>query len=126
MILRLGAIPQFVTISALIASSHIGEIIYRLNGAMDSRRTPKQVGETAMQIAFYAGWPNAFSALPVVKDVFKKRAHEPLLDLTEQIQGTKFLAWFVLQSVGRAPTSRLLLFEDTQFNQLVDVSEGCA
>lgn len=24
-------------------------------------------------IAFYAGWPNAFSALPVAKDVFEKR-----------------------------------------------------
>jgi len=24
-------------------------------------------------IAFYAGWPNAFSALPVVKEVFEKR-----------------------------------------------------
>jgi 4-carboxymuconolactone decarboxylase len=25
-------------------------------------------------IAFYAGWPNAFSAAPVVKDVLEKRA----------------------------------------------------
>jgi 4-carboxymuconolactone decarboxylase len=25
------------------------------------------------QLAFYAGWPNVFSALPVVKDVFEKR-----------------------------------------------------
>jgi 4-carboxymuconolactone decarboxylase len=25
------------------------------------------------QLAFYAGWPNVFSALPVVKDVLDKR-----------------------------------------------------
>jgi len=25
------------------------------------------------QLAFYAGWPNVFSALPVVKSVFEKR-----------------------------------------------------
>jgi len=25
------------------------------------------------QLAFYAGWPNVFSALPVVKDVLEKR-----------------------------------------------------
>ena len=24
---------------------------------------------------FYAGWPNVFSALPVMKDVFEKRPH---------------------------------------------------
>jgi hypothetical protein len=24
-------------------------------------------------LTFYAGWPNAFSALPVVKEVFEKR-----------------------------------------------------
>jgi 4-carboxymuconolactone decarboxylase len=24
-------------------------------------------------LAFYAGWPNAFSAVPIVKDVFDKR-----------------------------------------------------
>ena len=24
-------------------------------------------------LAFYAGWPNVFSALPVVKEVFEKR-----------------------------------------------------
>ncbi|MGY4285031.1 alkylhydroperoxidase/carboxymuconolactone decarboxylase family protein YurZ [Bradyrhizobium sp. LM2.7] len=26
-------------------------------------------------LAFYAGWPNAFSAAPVVKDVIEKRPH---------------------------------------------------
>jgi 4-carboxymuconolactone decarboxylase len=26
-------------------------------------------------LAFYAGWPNAFSALPVLKDVFEKRPY---------------------------------------------------
>jgi 4-carboxymuconolactone decarboxylase len=25
------------------------------------------------QLAFYAGWPNVFSAMPVFKDVFAKR-----------------------------------------------------
>jgi 4-carboxymuconolactone decarboxylase len=25
------------------------------------------------QLAFYAGWPNVFSALPIAKDVFEKR-----------------------------------------------------
>jgi 4-carboxymuconolactone decarboxylase len=26
-------------------------------------------------LAFYVGWPNVFSAMPVAKDVFEKRPH---------------------------------------------------
>jgi hypothetical protein len=33
----------------------------------------KDRSEVVTHIAFYAGWPNAFSALPVVKEVFEKR-----------------------------------------------------
>jgi 4-carboxymuconolactone decarboxylase len=33
-----------------------------------------EAGEIVSHLAFYAGWPNAFSAAPVVKDIFEKRA----------------------------------------------------
>jgi alkylhydroperoxidase/carboxymuconolactone decarboxylase family protein YurZ len=35
--------------------------------------TQAQVSEVLTHLAFYAGWPNAFSALPIVKEVFEKR-----------------------------------------------------
>jgi threonine dehydrogenase-like Zn-dependent dehydrogenase len=35
--------------------------------------TPAQASEVLTHLAFYAGWSNAFSALPVVKEVFEKR-----------------------------------------------------
>ena len=38
---------------------------------MDNGLTQTQAAEMVTQLAFYAGWPNAFSALPVVKDVFE-------------------------------------------------------
>jgi 4-carboxymuconolactone decarboxylase len=41
---------------------------------MDAGLTKAQASEMLTQLAFYAGWPNAFSALPVVKDVFAHRA----------------------------------------------------
>lgn len=66
---------SLVTVSALIASGHVAQITYHLNRAMDNGLTQEQAGEVVTQLAFYAGWPNAFSALPVVKDVFEKRAH---------------------------------------------------
>ena len=41
----------------------------------DVVRFPKDCadGEAIAHLAFYVGWPNAFSALPVAKDVFEKR-----------------------------------------------------
>jgi len=44
-----------------------------LNRAMDNGLTPAQASEVLTHIAFYAGWPNAFSALPVTKEVLEKR-----------------------------------------------------
>jgi alkylhydroperoxidase/carboxymuconolactone decarboxylase family protein YurZ len=32
-----------------------------------------EAGEVIAHMAFYAGWPNAFSAVPVAKDEFEKR-----------------------------------------------------
>jgi 4-carboxymuconolactone decarboxylase len=66
---------SLVTVSALIASGQVAQISYHLNRAMDNGLTQEQAGEVLTHLAFYAGWPNAFSALPVVKDVFEKRPH---------------------------------------------------
>jgi 4-carboxymuconolactone decarboxylase len=64
---------SLVTVSALIASGQVEQIPYHLNRAMDHGLTQKQAGEVVTHLAFYAGWPNAFSALPVAKEVFEKR-----------------------------------------------------
>ena len=60
---------SLVTVSALIASGQVAQIAYHLNRAMDNGLTQTQAAEMATHLAFYAGWPNAFSALPVLKDV---------------------------------------------------------
>jgi 4-carboxymuconolactone decarboxylase len=57
----------------LIASGQVAQITYHLNRAMDNGLTQSQASEVLTHVAFYAGWPNAFSALPVVKEVFEKR-----------------------------------------------------
>src|SRR6516162_3611731 len=66
---------SLVTVSALIASGQSAQITYHMNRAMDNGLTPEEAGEVVTHLAFYAGWPNAFSALPVVKDVIEKRPH---------------------------------------------------
>jgi 4-carboxymuconolactone decarboxylase len=64
---------SLVTVSALIASGQVAQITYHLNRAMDNGLTQSQAAEVITHLAFYVGWPNAFSALPVAKDVFEKR-----------------------------------------------------
>nr|WP_245331796.1 carboxymuconolactone decarboxylase family protein [Bradyrhizobium sp. NAS80.1] len=66
---------SLVTVSALIATGQVAQITYHLNRAMDNGLTPDEAGEVLGHLAFYAGWPNAFSAAPVVKDVIEKRPH---------------------------------------------------
>ena len=65
---------SLVTVSALIASGQVQQIPYHLNRAMDNGLTQEQAAEVVTHLAFYVGWPNAFSALPVAKDVFAKRS----------------------------------------------------
>lgn len=64
---------SLVTVSALIASGQVAQVPFHLNKAMDSGLTQAQASEVLTQLAFYAGWPNVFSALPVAKEVFEKR-----------------------------------------------------
>lgn len=74
--LRPGLAPRdrsLVTVSALVATGQVAQITYHLNRAMDSGLTREEAGEVVGHLAFYAGWPNAFSAAPVVKDVIEKR-----------------------------------------------------
>lgn len=74
--LRPDLIPRdrsLVTVSALIASGQVAQIPYHLNRAMDNGLTKEQASEVLTHIAFYAGWPNVFSALPVAKGVFEGR-----------------------------------------------------
>lgn len=76
--LRPGLAPRdrsLVTVSALIATGQVAQITYHLTRAMDNGLTRDEAGEVLGHLAFYAGWSNAFSAAPVVKDVVEKRSH---------------------------------------------------
>lgn len=74
--LRPGLAPRdrsLVTVSALVATGQVGQVAYHLNRAMDKGLTEAQASEALTQLAFYAGWPKVFSAMPVFKDVFAQR-----------------------------------------------------
>jgi 4-carboxymuconolactone decarboxylase len=74
--LRPGLAPRdrsLVTVSALVAAGQVAQITYHVNRAMDNGLTQQEAGEVLGHLAYYAGWPNAFSAAPVVKEVIEKR-----------------------------------------------------
>ena len=64
---------SLVTVSALVASGQVAQMSYHLNRAMENGLTQLEASEVFTQLAFYAGWPSVFSALPVAKEVFEKR-----------------------------------------------------
>ncbi len=66
---------SLVTVAALVANGQAAQISYHLNKAMDNGLTQQQAAELITHLAFYAGWPNVFSALPVAKEVFENRPH---------------------------------------------------
>jgi 4-carboxymuconolactone decarboxylase len=74
---RPGLAPRdrsLVTVSSLIASGQSAQITYHLNRAMNNGLTAEEAGEVVAHTAFYAGWPNAFSASTVVGEVLRNRA----------------------------------------------------
>lgn len=64
---------SLVTVSALIASGQFAQLQGHLGIAMNNGLTQAEAAEAITHLAFYVGWPNVFSALPVAKEVFEKR-----------------------------------------------------
>ena len=60
--------------SSQIAAGQVAQIPFHLNRGMDNGLTQAQSAELLTHLAFYAGWPNVMSAVPVVKGVFESRA----------------------------------------------------
>ncbi|KKX23737.1 carboxymuconolactone decarboxylase family protein [Rhizobium sp. LC145] len=66
---------SLITVVALIASGQVAQMPYHLNRAMDNGLTREEVGGVLAHAAFYTGWPNVFTALPVAKEVLEKRSN---------------------------------------------------
>ena len=64
---------SLVTVSALIALNRPDQLRSHLARARDNGVTQEEVVEVITHLAFYAGWPNAVTAIAVAKDVFQKR-----------------------------------------------------
>jgi 4-carboxymuconolactone decarboxylase len=63
-----------VTVSALVATGRVAQLTSHINLGMDNGLTQAQIAGAITHLAFYSGWPNAMSAVPVANEVFGKRA----------------------------------------------------
>jgi 4-carboxymuconolactone decarboxylase len=64
---------SIITVSALITRNQTIGMLHYFNKALDSGVTPGELSEIITHVAFYVGWPNAFSAVAVAKDIFVQR-----------------------------------------------------
>lgn len=64
---------SLVTVSSLVANGQSAQVTFHLNRAMDNGLTKEEASEALTQLAFYANWPNVFSAMPVFQQVFDSR-----------------------------------------------------
>lgn len=63
---------SLVTVAALIAMNRPDQLRSHIARARANGVSKEEVVETITQMAFYAGWPNAVSALAVAREVFQQ------------------------------------------------------
>ena len=63
---------SLVTVSALIAMNRPDQLRSHLVRARENGLTEDELVEAITHLAFYAGWPNAVTAVAAARDAFKK------------------------------------------------------
>jgi 4-carboxymuconolactone decarboxylase len=62
---------SLVTVAALLTGGNAEQLTFHLQYAKDNGGTEQELIEVITHLAFYAGWPKAFSAMAVAKQVFR-------------------------------------------------------
>jgi 4-carboxymuconolactone decarboxylase len=62
---------SLVTVAALLTGGNAEQLTFHLQYAKDNGVTEEELIEAITHLAFYAGWPKAFSAMNVAKQVFR-------------------------------------------------------
>ncbi len=62
---------SLVTIASLISLYRTNELPFHLRKALENGLTRDEIVETITQLAFYAGWPPAMTALQIARKIFE-------------------------------------------------------
>ena len=63
---------SLITVAALVALNRPDQLRFHLPNAVKNGVKEKELIEVITHLAFYAGWPNAMSAMTVAKEIFSK------------------------------------------------------
>lgn len=72
---------SLITITALIASGAFEQLPVHLQRGKENGLTGKEVSESITHLSFYVGWPKAWSAFMLAKDIFKDEEMDVPQDL---------------------------------------------
>ncbi len=70
---RPGLSPRdrsLITVASLVALYRVNELPGHLNRALDNGVTKDELVEAITHLAFYSGWPTAFTAMRIAKEIF--------------------------------------------------------
>ncbi|MEW2621317.1 carboxymuconolactone decarboxylase family protein [Streptomyces sp. NPDC048106] len=65
---------SLVTVSVLAALYRSEQLPYHLGVALDNGLSVEELSEAITHLAFYAGWPNAMTAISLLKKIADERA----------------------------------------------------
>ena len=60
-----------VTVTALITGGNFEQLPFHLSKAKDNGVTKDEIAEIITQLAFYVGWPKAWSVFKIAKGIYK-------------------------------------------------------
>ena len=64
---------SLITVAALVALNRVEQLPIHLRRALDNGLTRDEIAEAITHLAFYAGWPNAYTAIALAKAVFAEK-----------------------------------------------------
>jgi len=62
---------SLITVSSLISLNRTEQLPFHLNKALENGVTREELIEAITHLAFYAGWPNAMSAVRIAKGLLR-------------------------------------------------------
>ncbi|MDO3393662.1 carboxymuconolactone decarboxylase family protein [Ligilactobacillus sp. 110_WCHN] len=62
---------SLITIAALMTNGDYEQLKYHLQHEKDNGITKDEIVETVTQLAFYVGWPKAWTVLKMAKEIWK-------------------------------------------------------
>ena len=79
---------SMITVSALIAGGNVEQLTPHLHKAKENGLIKEEIAEIITHLSFYAGWPKAWSAFQIAKEIFTHEKKEGQLMTFDQLSNS--------------------------------------